>query len=181
VSGVRKIVVYELLSLDGVAEDPDSFIADWDGAMDANLAAVIGTQDAVILGRRSFTEWAEFWPTSQIQPFATFINGVTKYVATSTPLDREWANAMAIDGELVEFVRGLKQQSGGDIGVHASISVAQALLAAGVVDEIRLVVAPKIAGRGRRLLDGVPSMQLESIRGEISPTGSLLADYRVVR
>jgi hypothetical protein len=55
VQGVRKIVVYELLSLDGVAEDPDSFFADWDDAMDANLAAVIATQDAVILGRRSYT------------------------------------------------------------------------------------------------------------------------------
>ena len=95
---MRKIVVYELLSLDGVAEEPDSFFADWDDAMDANLAAVIATQDAVILGRRSYTEWAQFWPGSQIQPFATFINGVTKYVATSTPLDRDWANATVIDG-----------------------------------------------------------------------------------
>ena len=101
----RKIVVYELLSLDGVAEDPDGFFADWDDAMDANLAAVIATQDAVILGRRSYTEWAQFWPSSQVQPFATFINGVTKYVATSTPLDRDWANATALDGGLVEFVR----------------------------------------------------------------------------
>jgi dihydrofolate reductase len=63
---VRKIVVYELVSLDGVAEDPDDFIADWDEAMDANLAAVIATQDAVILGRRSYTDWAQFWPNSQI-------------------------------------------------------------------------------------------------------------------
>src|SRR5262245_7285913 len=86
VRGVRKIVVYELLSLDGVAEAPDTVCADWDEAMDANLAAVIATQDAVILGRRSYAEWAQFWPDSQIQPFATFINGVTKYVATSTPL-----------------------------------------------------------------------------------------------
>ena len=100
---MRKIVVYELLSLDGVAEDPDSFFADWDDAMDANLAAVIATQDAVILGRRSYAEWAQFWPGSEIQPFATFINGVTKYVATSTPLDRDWANATALDGGLVEF------------------------------------------------------------------------------
>jgi len=91
-----------------VAEDPDSFFADWDDAMDANLAAVIATQDAVILGRRSYTEWAQFWPSSQIQPFATFINGVTKYVATSTPLDRDWANATVLDGGLVEFVRDLK-------------------------------------------------------------------------
>jgi dihydrofolate reductase len=177
---VRKIVVYELLSLDGVAESPDSFIADWDDAMDANLAAVIATQDTVILGRRSYAEWARFWPTSQIQPFATFINGVTKYVATSTPVDEDWANATALDGGLVEFVRDLRQLSGGDIGVHASISVAQALLAAGVVDELRLVIAPRIAGPGRRLLDGLPTIQLESIQSEVSPTGSLLVDYRVI-
>jgi dihydrofolate reductase len=178
---MRKIVVYELLSLDGVAEDPDRFFADWDDAMDANLAAVIATQDAVILGRRSYIEWAQFWPSSQIQPFATFINGVTKYVATSTPLDREWANATVLDGRLVEGVRDLKQQRGGDVGVHASISVAQSLLAANVVDELRLVIAPRIVGHGRRLLDGLPAIQLEAIRSEISPTGYLLVDYRVVR
>jgi dihydrofolate reductase len=178
---VRKIVVYELLSLDGVAEDPDSFFANWDDALEANLAAVIATQDAVILGRRNYTEWAEFWPTSQIEPFATFINAVTKYVATSTPLDRDWANATVIDGGLVEFVRDLKQQPGGDVGVHGSISVAQALLAADVVDELKLVIGPMIAGRGRRLLDGLPSIQLESIRSEISPTGYLIVDYRVIR
>jgi dihydrofolate reductase len=149
--------------------------------MDANLAAVIATQDAVILGRRSYAEWAQFWPSSQIQPFATFINGVTKYVATSTPLDRDWANASVVDGGLVEFVRDLKQQRGGDVGVHASISVAQALLAADVVDEIRLVIGPLIVGRGRRLLDGLPSIQLELIRRDISPTGHLLVDYRVIR
>jgi dihydrofolate reductase len=181
VQSVRKIVVYELLSLDGVAEDPDSFFTDWDDTMEANLAAVIATQDAVILGRRSYTEWAQFWPSSQIQPFAEFINGVTKHVATSTPLDQGWANATAVDGGLVEFVRDLRQRPGGDVGVHASISVAQALLAAGVVDELRLVIAPTIAGRGRRLLDGLPPIRLESIRSAISPTGYLLVDYRVSR
>jgi dihydrofolate reductase len=181
VQGVRKIVVYELLSLDGVAEYPDRILADWDDAMDANLAAVIATQDAVILGRRSYTEWAQFWPSSQIQPFATFINGVTKYVATSTPLDRDWANATVLDGGLVEFVRDLKQRPGNDIGVHASISVAQALLAADVVDELSLVIGPVIVGRGRRFLDGSPSIRLELLRSQISPTGSLLVHYRVLR
>ena len=180
VLNVRKVVVYELLSLDGVAEEPDGFFADWDDAMDANLAAVIAAQDSVILGRRSYDEWAEFWPGSDIEPFATFINGVAKYVATSTPLDRPWANTTVVDGELVAFVRDLKNRPGGDIGVHASISVAQALLAAGVVDELRLVIAPTIAGSGRRLLDGLPAIRLESIRSTTSPTGSLLVDYRVI-
>jgi dihydrofolate reductase len=181
VLSVRKVVVYELLSLDGVAEDPDAFLAGWDDVMQANLAAVIAAQDAVILGRRSYGEWAEFWPGSKIQPFAAFINGVAKFVATSAPLQREWANATVVDGGLAEFVRDLKVRPGGDIGVHASISVAQALLAAGIVDELRLVIAPRIAGRGRKLLDGLPSIRLESIRSATSPSGHLLADYRVVR
>ena len=179
VLSVRKVVVYELLSLDGVAEEPDHFITEWDDAMDANLATVIGAQDAVILGRSSYDEWAEFWPGSDIEPFATFINGVTKYVATSTSLDRSWTDSTAVEGDLADFVRNLKEQPGGDIGVHASISVAQALLAAGVVDELRLVIAPKISGGGRRLLDGLPTIRLETIRGETSPTGYLLVDYRV--
>jgi dihydrofolate reductase len=176
---VRKVVVYELLSLDGVAENPDGFITDWDDAMAANLRAVIEAQDSVILGRRSYEEWAEFWPGSSIEPFSTFINGVAKYVATSTPLDREWANTTVVDGELAGFVRDLRNQHGADIGVHASISVARALLAAGVVNELRLVIAPAIAGSGRRLLDGLPAIRLESIRSTTSPTGYLLADYRV--
>jgi dihydrofolate reductase len=177
---VRKVVAYELLSLDGVAEEPDGFIADWDDAMDANLGAVIAAQDSVILGRRSYEEWAGYWPGSDVEPFATFINGVAKYVATTTPLDQTWANATVVNGELVEFVRELKNQPGGDIGVHASISVAQALLAAGVVDELRLVIAPAIAGSGRRLLDGLPAIRLEPIRSTTSPTGHLLVDYHVI-
>jgi dihydrofolate reductase len=181
---MRKVVVYELLSLDGVAETPDGFFANWDDAMDANLAAVIATQDSVILGRRSYEEWAGYWPGSEVEPFATFINGVAKYVATSKPLDQaldpQWANTTAVDGELVEFVRDLRNQPGADIGVHASISVAQALLAGGVVDELRLVIAPAVAGSGRRLLDGLPAIRLESIRSTTSPTGSLLVDYRVI-
>jgi dihydrofolate reductase len=178
---MRKLVLYELLSLDGVAEDPDGFFSDWDEAMDANLAAVIATQDAVILGRRSYDEWSEYWPDSEIEPFATFINDVAKYVASSTPLGRQWHNATAIEGGLVEFVHKLKKSSGGDIGVHASISVAQALLAADAIDEVRLVVAPAIAGRGRRLLDGLPPIRLESLRSATSPSGYLLADYRISR
>jgi dihydrofolate reductase len=176
---MRKVVVYELLSLDGVAEDPDVFFTDWDDAMEANLAAVIAAQDAVVLGRRSYDEWAAFWPGSEIEPFATFINGVVKYVVTSAPLDREWTNASVVDGGLVEFVRDLKDRPGGDIGVHASISVAQSLLAADVVDELRLVIAPRIVGSGRRLLDGLPSTRLEPIRNTTSPTGYLLVDYRL--
>jgi dihydrofolate reductase len=168
------------VSFDGVAEDPDKFLTDWDDdVMDTNMSAVIDTQDAVILGRRGYDEWARFWPESTIEPYATFINAVAKFVVTSTPLDREWANARVVEGGLIEFVRELQDQPGGDIGVHASISVAQTLLTAGVVDELRLAIAPTIAGVGRRLLDGLPPIRLAPIGSVISPTSHLILDYRV--
>lgn len=176
---MRKVVGYYVVSLDGVAEDPEEFVTDWDQG-DAHLATAIATQDAVILGRRSYDEWANFWPESQIEPFASFINGVAKYVATSAPLDREWANTTRIDGELLEFVRKLKSQPGRDIGVHASISVVQALLAAGLVDELRLLIAPTIVSRKRRLFDGLPATRLETLRCVTTPSGHLLVDYRVI-
>jgi dihydrofolate reductase len=178
---MRKVVAYELLSLDGVAETPDSFIHEWDARMDAHLADVIAEQDAVILGRGSYEEWARFWPTSDIEPFATFINGVQKYVATSTPLGSDWAFATRIDGDVAEFVDDLRNRPGGEIGVHASISLVRSLLAAGLIDELKVVIAPSIAGTGRRLLDGVPTTRLELVGAETSPSGSLLATYRVLR
>ncbi len=142
---------------------------------------VIATQDAVILGRHSYDEWSGYWPDSEVEPFATFINGVAKYVASSTPLERQWHNTTAIEGGLVQFVEDLKNSSGGDIGVHASISVAQALLTGDAVDEVRLVVAPSIAGSGRRLWDGLPPMRLEQLRNVTTPKGYQLADYRIAR
>lgn len=176
----RKVVAGHFLSLDGVAEAPDRFFTAWDDEADASGVSLISTQDAVILGRRSYDEWAEFWPSSEIEPFASFINSVAKYVVTSTPLERDWANSRVIDGDPVDFVRRLKGEPGGDIGVHASISVTQTLLAAGLVDELRLIVAPTIAGSGQRLFEGLPTLQLEMIRGTASPSGYLLVDYRVV-
>ena len=177
----RKVVAGHFLSLDGVAEAPERFITAWDDETDASGADLIATQDAVILGRRTYDEWAEFWPGSEIQPFASFINAVPKYVATSTRLDREWTSSRVIDGGLVDFVRHLKDQPGGDIGVHGSISVTRTLLAADVVDELRLVIAPTIAGSGQRLLDGLPLIRLETIRGAASSSGHVLVDYRVLR
>ena len=176
---MRKVVAYTLLSLDGVAEDPDKFFG-WDDVMDANLDRVIGAQDAVLLGRRSHDEWAEFWPSSVVEPFASFINGVRKYVVTSRPMTHEWANTEVVGGDVVAFVKQLKDQPGADIGIHASISLAQSLIAAGAVDELSLVIAPALAGGGRRLLEGAPSTKLELVSSVTSPTGHVLVDYRVL-
>ena len=178
-SPVRKVIAYELLSLDGVAENPDGFFSAWDDAMESNLASVIGTQDAVILGRRSYDEWAAFWPGSEIEPFATFINGVTKYIATSTPLERPWEMRLRSTANWSTSCV-IEGKPGRDIGIHASISVTQALLTAGVLDELRLVIAPAIGGGGRRLFEGVRRFGSNDPEHDF-PTGHLLVDYRVIR
>ena len=177
---MRKVVAYTLVSLDGVAEDPEKFLFQFDTVMEANLGEVIGTQDTVLLGRRMYDEWSSYWPRSDDQPFADFINNVHKYVATSTPLTGEWTNAERIQGPVDDFVRELKAGDGGDIGIHGSISLTQSLLAAGLVDEVRLLVAPRVAGSGRRLFEGAVVHSFELIQSSGSPSGSLLVHYTVV-
>ncbi|HTX45194.1 MAG TPA: dihydrofolate reductase family protein [Solirubrobacteraceae bacterium] len=176
---MRKVVAYELLSLDGVAESPDQFVTDFDHVMRDNLGRVIAAQDAVLLGRRTYEDWAEFWPTSDIEPFASFINGVQKFVVTSTPLRSEWAETGVVNDGLADFVTELKQQSGGDIGIHGSISLTQSLLTAGLVDELRLVIAPAVHVHGRKLFDGESPLRLSLTNSVISPGGFLLLDYRL--
>jgi dihydrofolate reductase len=174
---MRKVVVYELLSLDGVAEHPDEFITDFDTVMRENLGRVIATQDAVLLGRRTYDDWAGYWPTSDNEPFASFINGVEKLVVSSTTAEPTWANTMVIDGGLPEFVTELKGRSGGDIGVHGSITLTQSLLEGGLVDELRLVIAPALHMHGRKLFGGGSSRRLTLTRNVVSPSGYLLLDF----
>lgn len=178
---MRKLVVYTLLSADGVAESPEQFLLDFDDELQEHLNGVIETQDAVLLGRRMHDEWANFWPTSDIEPFATFINSTPKYVATSTPLQGQWTKATVMEGSVPEFVSDLKAQAGGDIGVHGSIKLARCLCEADLVDELRLVIAPAVAGHGRRLFgDGQDTRRLQLLRGATTSSGALIVDYRVL-
>ena len=178
---MRKVILYELLSLDGVAERPDSIFLDFDDVMVENLRRVIADQDAVLLGRRTYDEWAAYWPGSDIQPFASFINKVSKYVVTSSQLAMPWENSAVADAPLTDFVSELKSQEGGDIGVHGSLSLAHALLEEGLADELRLVVAPAITASGRKLFDGVPPQRFRLTRNVSSPGGYLLLDFQVRR
>jgi dihydrofolate reductase len=106
---------------------------------------------------------------------------VTKYVATSRPLgDDPWTNAQPIDGSVEDFVRELKSRDGGDIGVHGSLTLGRSLLAGGLVDELHLVVAPCVAGTGRKFFDGPVELQrLTLAASSSSPTGSVMQHYRV--
>jgi dihydrofolate reductase len=177
---MRKVVAYELLSLDGVAEQPDEFITEFDDVMEENLARVIASQDTVLLGRRTYDDWADFWPTSEIEPFASFINAVEKYVFTSTAPEETWAHSSVIERDLPEFVFELKRRSGGDIGLHGSIALLQSLLEVGLVDELRLVVAPALQIHGRRIFDKGQPSRLTLTNHVVSPGSYLLLDFLVV-
>lgn len=176
---MRKVVLYELLSLDGVADHPDNFFLDFDDLMRDNLRRVIADQDAVLLGRRTYDEWAQYWPRSDIEPFASFINNVPKYVATSSQPAKSWENSTVVDAPLTDFVSELKGQEGGDIGIHGSLTLAHTLLEEGLVDELRLVVAPAIAITGRKLFDDLEPQRFRLTRNASSPAGYLLLDFQV--
>jgi dihydrofolate reductase len=135
----------------------------------------------VLLGRRTYDDWAAFWPGSDIEPFASFINPVQKFVVTATPPDDPWSNASVVAGDPAAFVADLKQQPGGDIGVHGSISLARSLMDAGLVDQLRLVVAPAVQVNGRKLFDGGTPARFVLNDCATSPAGYLLLDYQVQR
>ena len=90
---MRKVVLYQLMSLDGVAEEPGNWMFGADDTMYANLATVIGAQTDVLLGRGTYDYWSGYWPTAEDEPFASFINGTTKHVFTSTTPDVDWPNS----------------------------------------------------------------------------------------
>ena len=170
----------ELLSLDGVAAGlEDLFIGVEDEAIEENLRRGIAAVDTVLLGRRTFDQWAGYWPTSNVEPFASFINGVEKFVVTSSPLGQTWANSTVAQSPLPEFVRSLKEMSGGDIGVLGSIQLTQSLLEAGLIDELHLVIAPAIKVQGRKLFEKGSPRRLTLTRSVTSPNGFLILDFRV--
>ncbi|CCH88680.1 Bifunctional deaminase-reductase domain protein [Modestobacter italicus] len=178
-NAVRPVVLYQLLSVDGVAEEPGDWVLDVDEEVFAHLGRVIARQDDVLLGRGTYDYWAGYWPTSDVEPFAAFINGTPKHVLTSTPLTQPWSNSTAVHDPAVGYVTALKQRPGGDIGVHGSTTLARALLAAGLVDELQLVVAPTIAGSGRRLFEAGDLRRLDLRDVARTPTGILLLHYGV--
>ena len=177
---MRDVVLYELLSLDGVAEEPGDWMFDTGDEVFANLAQVIATQDDVLLGRGTYDYWVDYWPTSDVQPFADFINTSTKHVFSSTAPTGQWANTTVVDTPAEQYVRELKATDGADIGVHGSIGLARSLLQAGLVDRMRLVVAPTLAWSGNRLFDtGAQLARLELIESSRTAAGALLLHYRV--
>ncbi|UJA19172.1 deaminase [Thermoleophilia bacterium SCSIO 60948] len=178
----RRVVLYHLMSLDGVGEEPGDWMFAGGPAIFENLGAIIERQDDVLLGRGTYDYWSGFWPTADMEPFASFINETTKHVFTSSPLDDAWPNSVAAAEPAAEYVAALKRGDGGDIGIHGSIGLSRSLLAVDLIDEIRLVVAPALAHTGARLFDGSDGgglRRLELVESHATAEGAVLLAYRL--
>jgi dihydrofolate reductase len=155
-----RIVVTEFVSLDGVMEAPgggeDFEHAGWtfeiargDEGDKFKLDETLDTE-ALLLGRKTYEGFAAAWPGREGE-FADKFNNMPKYVVSSTLDKAEWNNSTVLDGDVVEEVSKLRQQPGGDIVVHGSAQLVQALLEHDLVDELRLMVFPVVLGSGKRL------------------------------
>jgi dihydrofolate reductase len=107
---MRKVFAGLFSSVDGVVQAPNEWQPAFDEEMGAALGRMLDGQDAVLLGRVTYAEWADYWPTSADEPFASWINGVQKYVASSTLESARWSNSTLIKGPLTDFVT--EQRSG---------------------------------------------------------------------
>ncbi|GAB3259026.1 dihydrofolate reductase family protein [Kineosporia babensis] len=175
---MRDVVLYQLLSLDGVAEEPGDWMHEVDDAVFENLRSVISDQDDILLGRGTYDYWVDYWPTSDVQPFADFVNTTPKHVFTSGAFEAAWDNTTVVTEPAVDYVRRLREQEGGDIGIHGSIRLAGSLINADLVDRLELVVAPAVAGSGRRLFgSGTAAHRLQLLKVSSSPTGAVFASY----
>ncbi|HWW91498.1 MAG TPA: dihydrofolate reductase family protein [Solirubrobacteraceae bacterium] len=166
-----RVVVSEFVSLDGVMEAPgggeDFEHAGWTFEIergDGDRFKMEETRDseALLLGRVTYEGFAAAWPTMEGE-FADKFNGMPKYVVSSTLAEPQWNNTTVLHGDVVEEVSKLKRRIEGQIVVHGSAQLAQTLLEAELVDELRLMVFPVLLGSGRRLFgssDGKRRMRL---------------------
>jgi dihydrofolate reductase len=178
---MRKLTAGLFCSVDGVVEAPNLWQFDsFDDELGAGMGQMIGRVDAAIMGRVGYQEWAGYWPNAESgDPFGDFINPLQKFVASKT-LSGElgWQNSRLIEGPLEDFVVGLKNSDGGEIGVFCSISLVHQLLFMGLLDSLTLMVHPVIAGKGRRLFaDGDPLTRLELQESQQTSKGNMVLTY----
>ena len=181
---MRKLVSSFFISLDGVVEAPhDWHFPYFDEEMGAVVGEAIAASDTFLLGRRTYEEWAAFWPQQDPaeNPMAAVMNGTPKVVASRTLESVDWQNSTLAEGDLAEAVTALKAQPGKNIGMSGSATLVRSLLGHGLVDELRLLVHPLVVGSGAKLFeDGMASVPLELVASRTFATGVLDLTYRPV-
>jgi dihydrofolate reductase len=176
-----KLVVQEFLSLDGVSQGPGApdedtsdgferggwFVPYLDEEFERLAGSWLGEADALLFGRRTYQNFARDWPAMTDHPLAGIMNGLPKYVASHSLTTAGWDPTTILSGDVPAHVAELRRQPGRELQIHGSARLAQSLLAAGLIDTLRLVIAPVVVGQGRRLFpDGG------------TPAGLRLAEHR---
>ncbi|WP_433368038.1 dihydrofolate reductase family protein [Streptosporangium sp. CA-115845] len=192
-----KIALTEFVTLDGVSQGPGSPTEDtsdgftrggWlvphlDELFVRRTSDWLDLADGLLLGRRTYEAFARDWPqiTDPDDPYTERMNSLPKYVVTNTLTEGSWHPTTVLRGDPIQTVGELKAQPGRELQIHGSARLGNALLAAGLVDTLRLVVAPAVTGSGRRLLDH-PSgpVGLRLVHHEVTANGLLLLQYETV-
>jgi len=177
---MRKVIVTEFISADGIAEVEKLTGVAWNAEMDRFKNDELADSGAMLLGRRTYQIFAGSWP-QETGDFADRFNALPKYVASTTLKELDWMPAEVLQGPLPDAVRALKQGDGGNIYVHGSISVAQQLLTHGLVDRIRLLGYPVALGQGKPLFPPGEQHRLELISTARFANGILALEYAPVR
>jgi dihydrofolate reductase len=181
---MRKVVASFFISLDGVVEAPQTWhFPYFNDEMGAAVGEAIAASDSMLIGRRTYEEWAAYWPHQDpaSDPFVSIMNETPKFVASTTLEKVDWQNSTLLDGDLAETVTELKAKPGKNIGMSGSATLVRSLLGLGLVDELRLLVHPVVVGSGARLFpNDTQSVNLELVDSRTFSTGVLDLTYRPV-
>jgi dihydrofolate reductase len=192
-----KLVLQEFLTLDGVSQGPGGPDEDTsDGFtqggwfvpyLDESFIQIVtnwaGEADAYLFGRRTYENFARDWPkvTDPNDPIAASLNGSPKYVVSQSLQRAEWTPTTILSGDVPAQVEALKQQPGRELQIHGSARLGQSMLDAGLIDELRLVVAPVVLGHGRKLFrEGAMPTGLRLSGAETTPGGLAIHTYEIV-
>jgi dihydrofolate reductase len=190
---MRTLAVIDFLSLDGVMQAPGQPEEDTEGGFtyggwaipyhDETLAESVADSmaatDAYLFGRKTYENFAAYWPTAPRDiPFTDHLNNTAKYVVSKTLKDPDWHNSTVIAGDVVEEVRKLKQQPGGNIAVLGSGELVKTLIANDLVDAMSIFTLPVVLGGGKKLFaDGSAPHSYKLTRSRVSSTGLMIAHY----
>lgn len=177
---MRKVSAMFFMSLDGVVEAPNKWhFPYFSDEMGAAVGALMSEAEAMMMGRTMYEEWAAYWPgkTEADDPFAPFINGIRKYVVSSTLDTVGWQNCALVKG--VEDIARLKQEPGGTIGISGSTGLVRSLMRHGLLDELRLLVHPIVVGTGQRLFEDGARIPMKLTSSATFQTGVLSLVYEL--
>ena len=180
---MRKLTADLFISLDGVVEAPDQWhFPYFNDEMGAAVTATVGSADTLLLGRKTYDSFAGAWPGREAEggedaPFAKQLGDARKIVVSNQDLDFTWRNSEVLRGDLLDGVRALKQEPGGPIAMSGSVSVVRQLAAAGLIDELHLLVHPIVLRKGERLWDDGSPIPLRLLSSQTFETGVLNLVY----